>query len=175
MWIDGQKVLKGQIPASHPGVARGRIALWTFETWSEYDNVKVTRLVPVTDCVADEPGAEISCTDGVDNDCDALTDGEDPDCVIIGDVVFLRGDANTDAAVNLPDAQFMLNFLFLGGPDPRCNASGDANSDGDLNLADAQFILNFLFLGGPNPKVPFPLCGSVEGNVDCGFVIDCGG
>ena len=44
-WIDGEKVLEGTIPVDHPGAAKGRIALWTFETWSEFDNLKVTQLV----------------------------------------------------------------------------------------------------------------------------------
>ncbi|MFV2067058.1 MAG: hypothetical protein ACC645_08760 [Pirellulales bacterium] len=44
--IDGRKILEGWIPRDHPGVARGRIALWAFETWAEFDNVRVTRLVP---------------------------------------------------------------------------------------------------------------------------------
>ena len=48
-WIDGRMVLEGQIPPDHPGAVRGRIALWTFETWSEYDNLRVTRLVPVNE------------------------------------------------------------------------------------------------------------------------------
>ncbi len=43
--IDGKKVLEGRIPHDHPGVEKGRIALWAFETWVEFDNVKVTRLV----------------------------------------------------------------------------------------------------------------------------------
>jgi hypothetical protein len=47
-WIDGRKILEGEIPEDHPGAARGRIGLWTFETWAEFDNVKVTRLVPAT-------------------------------------------------------------------------------------------------------------------------------
>ena len=42
-WIDGKKILEGRIPADHPGAARGRIALWAFETWAEFDNVRVTR------------------------------------------------------------------------------------------------------------------------------------
>jgi hypothetical protein len=46
-WIDSQKVLARVIPADHPGAKNGRIGLWTFETWAEFDNVKVTRLVPV--------------------------------------------------------------------------------------------------------------------------------
>ncbi|MEO2048945.1 MAG: hypothetical protein ABGX16_20500 [Pirellulales bacterium] len=46
-WIDGKKVLSAEIPADHPGIKNGRIALWTFETWVEFDNVQVTRLVPL--------------------------------------------------------------------------------------------------------------------------------
>ena len=34
-------------------------------------------------------------------------------------IQFIRGDANNDANVNLPDTQFILNFLFLGGPSPK--------------------------------------------------------
>jgi len=44
-YIDGRKVVEGRIPANHPGHRNGRIALWAFETWSEFDNVKVTRLI----------------------------------------------------------------------------------------------------------------------------------
>jgi len=44
-FIDEQKVMEGWIPDDHPGAQSGRIALWTFETWVEFDNFKVTRLV----------------------------------------------------------------------------------------------------------------------------------
>lgn len=54
-WIDGEKALDGEIPFDHPGAAKGRIALWTFETWSEYDNLKVTRLVETGDQVGSSP------------------------------------------------------------------------------------------------------------------------
>ncbi len=46
-WIDGKRILQSRIPQDHPGAQRGKIALWAFETWVEFDNVKVTRLVPV--------------------------------------------------------------------------------------------------------------------------------
>ena len=45
-WINGDKILEGTIPSNHPGIQRGRIALWTFETWSEFDNLVVRRLIP---------------------------------------------------------------------------------------------------------------------------------
>ena len=51
-WIDGKKILEGEIPEDHPGAKHGRIGLWTFETWAEFDNVKVTRLVPVQQAAA---------------------------------------------------------------------------------------------------------------------------
>ena len=44
-WIDGRKILEGEIPEDHPGAKSGRFALWAFETWTEFDNVTVTRLV----------------------------------------------------------------------------------------------------------------------------------
>ena len=51
MWIriivrEGE-ILEGEIPADHPGMGKGRIALWTFETFAEFDNLKVTQLVEV--------------------------------------------------------------------------------------------------------------------------------
>ena len=45
LWIEGKKMLSGTIPEDHPGARRGRIGLWTFETWCDFDNIKVTRLV----------------------------------------------------------------------------------------------------------------------------------
>ena len=45
-WIDGKKITESEIPEDHPGARRGRFGLWAFETWCEFDNVKVTRLIP---------------------------------------------------------------------------------------------------------------------------------
>ena len=45
-WINGKRMLTGIIPSDHPGVRSGRIGLWTFETWAEFDNVRVTKLLP---------------------------------------------------------------------------------------------------------------------------------
>ena len=66
-------------------------------------------------------------------------------------------------------SQYILNFLFLGGADPRCIASADANADGSVNLPDGQYILNFLFLGGADPKTPgFPVCevSALQSDID---------
>jgi hypothetical protein len=60
-------------------------------------------------CTPDEPGAEYSCSDGQDNDCDTLFDGNDPDCFDTD------GDGLTDA--------YESNIL---GTDP-----GTVDTDGD--------------------------------------------
>ena len=69
---------------------------------------------------------------------------------------FHRGDPNDDGQLNITDGIFVLNFLFLGGPEPTCAESADANNDGGVNITDGIFLLNFLFLGGPAPAAPGP-------------------
>ena len=48
--------------------------------------------VPLTQLSCDPTeDPEVSCADGIDNDCDGLTDDTDPDCGPVG-TVFRRGD-----------------------------------------------------------------------------------
>jgi hypothetical protein len=72
---------------------------------------------------------------------------------IIGEVTtFIRGDSNGDLAVEMADAVFTLEHLFLGGPPPACPDAADANDDGLLDLSDPIAILAASFLGaGPLP------------------------
>jgi hypothetical protein len=73
---------------------------------------------------------------------------------------FRRGDANSDGVVNITDAIFLLNHLFLGGRAPPCAEASNANADGSVDISDAVSLLNFLFLGGPEPPAPGPeSCG----------------
>ena len=72
---------------------------------------------------------------------------------------FIRGDANADSNVELSDAVFTLNHLFLGGSQPVCEDATDTNDDGRVDLSDAIRLLNYLFLGGPSPVTPFPGAG----------------
>ncbi|MCP4568202.1 MAG: hypothetical protein GY841_11550, partial [FCB group bacterium] len=69
----------------------------------------------------------------------------------------LPGDANDDAAINVGDAVWMINYVFKGGDAPTCLDEGDANADCALNVGDAVFLINYVFKSGPTP-----LCGCVE-------------
>ncbi len=72
---------------------------------------------------------------------------------------FVRGDSNTDGAVNLSDAIFLLNALFRGGESASCDEARDINDDDGVELADVVFLLNALFVDGTIISTPFPDCG----------------
>ena len=72
---------------------------------------------------------------------------------------FQRGDPNASGDLNITDGVFVLNYLFLGGPEPPCQDAADSDDNGELNITDGVRILNYLFLGGPEPPAPFPGCG----------------
>jgi hypothetical protein len=72
---------------------------------------------------------------------------------------FVRADTNADGFLNVTDAVFALNYLFLNGPGPRCLDRLDTNDDGFLNLTDGLFLLNYLFLGGTDIPAPHPAPG----------------
>lgn len=69
----------------------------------------------------------------------------------------LAGDANDDAAVNVGDAVWMINYVFKGGEPPPCGDEGDANADCALNVGDAVYLINYVFKGGDPP-----ICGCVD-------------
>ncbi len=67
---------------------------------------------------------------------------------------FLRGDANSSGKVDISDAVFVLQFLFLGGAAPDLADAADANDDGTLDLSDSVAILMALFLEGGDLPPP---------------------
>jgi hypothetical protein len=64
---------------------------------------------------------------------------------------YMCGDANADGTVNVSDAVYLINYVFIGGAAPNPMASGDANCDGTANVSDAVYIINYVFIGGTPP------------------------
>ncbi|MBD3217351.1 MAG: S8 family serine peptidase [candidate division Zixibacteria bacterium] len=63
------------------------------------------------------------------------------------------GDANDDCAVNVSDAVWLINYVFVGGPEPQPYfALGDANGDCAVNVSDAVWIINYVFIDGAPPR-----------------------
>ncbi len=88
---------------------------------------------------------------------------------------FRRADSNVDGQVDLSDALFTLQFLFLSGSDITCLDAADSNDDGQLGLSDAVFTLNGLFLGGPASPPPGDECGvdPTPDALDCRSYPEC--
>ena len=84
-------------------------------------------------------------------------------------IIFRRGDANSDARIDIADATFTLRFLFGGGDFPEYDDAADTNDDGAINIADAIFTLGALFLGTETIPAPFPNCGGdmTTDSLDC--------
>lgn len=74
----------------------------------------------------------------------------------------LCGDANSDSSVNVSDAVYIINYVFVGGDSPDPIESGDANCDGSVNVSDAVYIINYVFVGGMSPCDP-----NGDGILDC--------
>jgi len=82
---------------------------------------------------------------------------------------FIRGDANDDGAADLSDAVRVLNVLFLGTGEVRCEDAADANDSGVVDISDPIYLLTFLFLDGPPLPPPYPEIGSdpTEDELEC--------
>lgn len=73
-----------------------------------------------------------------------------------------RGDVNLDGGVNIADAVYMLNALFVPGSKPLdCFDAADCNDDGGVNIGDSVRLLGMLFVPGMPPlPAPGTECGA---------------
>ena len=69
----------------------------------------------------------------------------------VGVTFVQRGDANGDAVINVSDVVYLINYLFIGGPEPIPMEAGDLNCDGLINVSDVVYLINYLYIGGPPP------------------------
>ena len=102
------------------------------------------------------------CDNGEDDDGDGDADCDDTDCADDDNCqepagpTFVRGDANSDGAINLTDGVIPLLFLFSGGAPPNCGDAADNNDTGAIEITDAIIIFSWLFTGGAAPVAPSP-------------------
>jgi PKD repeat protein len=63
-------------------------------------------------------------------------------------------DANNDTVIDPADVFYLVNYLFLSGPQPSGPSgmlSGDANGDNAVDPSDIFYVINYLFMAGPAP------------------------
>lgn len=61
------------------------------------------------------------------------------------------GDANNDGNVDVSDALWIINYIFVGGDPPVQYYLADVNVDDLVNISDAVYLINYIFRDGPEP------------------------
>jgi len=62
------------------------------------------------------------------------------------------GDLTDDGTVDASDLVYLLNYLFVHGPQPPWPMSrADVTNDGVVDASDLVYLLNYLFVHGPKP------------------------
>lgn len=87
---------------------------------------------------------------------------------------FRRGNANSDATIDLGARVFILFDLFREGASaPTCEDAANLNDDGTVNISDPVFGRRCLFVAGsPPPTAPGPKTPGFDGTPNDPF--DCG-
>jgi aminopeptidase N len=67
------------------------------------------------------------------------------------------GDFNDDQEINVSDVVYLINYVYLAGPEPEPFKTMDVNCDDKAGLADIVYMINYLFRSGPEPCSECPL------------------
>ena len=66
-------------------------------------------------------------------------------------VTYVCGDGNSDCAVDISDAVYLIAYIFSGGSPPNPLAAGNANCDSAADISDAVYLIAYIFSGGAEP------------------------
>ena len=90
-------------------------------------------------------------------------------------VSFRRGDVNQDGKMDLSDAVYVVERLFIVQDPIPCGDSADATDDGLVDVTDVIKITAYLFLGFEPPPPPFSECGPdpTEDGLGCDSFSPC--
>ncbi|MEC9477227.1 MAG: hypothetical protein VX764_09335 [Planctomycetota bacterium] len=67
---------------------------------------------------------------------------------------FLRGDANSDTRCDIADGIWVLNWLFVSGPETTCFDSADYDDNGIVTIGDAILMISYYLNAGVTPAPP---------------------
>ena len=92
--------------------------------------------------------------------------------VSLGDVNFIRGDANGDGRISISDAYRIVMWWWGELELPQCRDAADADDNGRLEGQDIAYIVQAQFSGGTSIPPPFPEPGQdptddLDGTLGC--------
>ncbi|HWR82465.1 MAG TPA: hypothetical protein VN285_04120 [Candidatus Deferrimicrobium sp.] len=61
-------------------------------------------------------------------------------------------DLDPNEQINIADLTYLIQWLFLGGPEPLCMLEADVNANGGtIGMPDLVYLVDYMFRGGPPP------------------------
>jgi hypothetical protein len=72
----------------------------------------------------------------------------------VGATFVQRGDITADGGIDAADVVYLINYLYIHGPEPIPLEAGDVDCDGVINAADVVYLINYLYIKGPPPCDP---------------------
>jgi hypothetical protein len=89
---------------------------------------------------------------------------------------FICGDADANTLVEMADAEYLMAYIFGGGPAPVPEGAGDVNNTRSVNVSDAVSLIGFDLSGAPVPcESESGYLGPLAGNeiiLDCPVEVD---
>ncbi|MBU1317964.1 MAG: PKD domain-containing protein [candidate division Zixibacteria bacterium] len=61
------------------------------------------------------------------------------------------GDADASDGVDIDDVVYLINYIFVGGPEPVPYESGDSGCSGSIDIDDVVYLISYIFSGGNAP------------------------
>ena len=59
----------------------------------------------------------------------------------------IRGDVNSDGAVNVADVTALIDYVLVGDPNGINLGAADCNQDNEVNVADITALINYVLVG----------------------------
>ena len=65
----------------------------------------------------------------------------------------IRGDIDYNGGIDISDLVYLVDFMFNGGPPPRCFEEADLLLDTSmqLDISELVYLVEYMFSGGPPP------------------------
>jgi hypothetical protein len=59
----------------------------------------------------------------------------------------IRGDVNSDGAVNVADVTALIDYVLVGDPNGINLGAADCNQDNEVNVADITALIDYVLVG----------------------------